>query len=89
MALGGKVEEYPGKHSIWVLDGARIHCDSEIIYFLRSLGFPIFPIFPIFLPPYCPFLNPIEIIFGLIKKHLKKNYIQNSKRFLYDLELWL
>jgi transposase len=80
MALGGKVQQYPGKHSIWILDGARIHCDPEIIYYLRSLG-----IFPIFLPAYCPFLNPIEIIFGLIKKYLKKTYVENSKKSLHNI----
>lgn len=77
VALGGKVQEYPGRLSIWILDGARIHCDKAIIYYLRSLG-----IFPIFLPPYCPFFNPIELIFGLLKKHLKKIYVENDKREL-------
>ncbi|XP_065078522.1 uncharacterized protein LOC135701608 [Ochlerotatus camptorhynchus] len=63
------VQRYPGFHSIWVLDGARIHCDANIIRYFRSIG-----IIPIFLPPYCPFFNPIEIIFGLIKAYLRRNY---------------
>lgn len=75
MATSGKCEQYPGRNSIWILDGARIHCDPSIIYFLRSMG-----IFPIFLPAYCPFFNPIELIFGLIKKKLKRMYKENDKK---------
>lgn len=77
MALSGKVQPYPGRNSVWIMDGARIHCDRAIIYYLRSLG-----IFPIFLPPYCPFFNPIEYIFGYLKKELKKVYIENQNREL-------
>lgn len=44
-----KVEQYPGLHSIWIMDGARIHCHENIIYHLRSLG-----VVAIFLPAYCP-----------------------------------
>lgn len=68
-----KVEIYPGTHSIWIMDGARIHCDPNTIYYLRSLG-----IFPIFLPAYTPYYNPIEIIFGIIKKRMQKVYNENS-----------
>lgn len=51
------------------MDGARIHCDENITAYLRSLG-----IIVIFLPAYCPFYNPIEIIFGFCKKYMKKTY---------------
>ncbi|XP_062704928.1 uncharacterized protein LOC115265658 [Aedes albopictus] len=67
------VQTYPGFHSVWILDGARIHCDPHIIRYLRSVG-----IIPIFLPAYCPFFNPIEIIFGLIKKHLRRHHQENA-----------
>lgn len=70
----GKAETYPGRHSIWIMDGARIHCDKNIIMYLRSLG-----ILPIFLPAYCPMFNPIEVIFGICKKYLKRHYVENSK----------
>jgi hypothetical protein len=62
-ALSGKVEKYPGRNSVWILDGARIHCHEDIVTYLRMLG-----IRPIFLPPYCPFFNPIEYLFGMMKK---------------------
>lgn len=71
----GMAETYPGRHSIWVMDGARIHCDRNIILYLRSLG-----ILPIFLPAYCPMFNPIEVIFGICKKYLKRHYTENSKK---------
>ncbi|XP_055623382.1 uncharacterized protein LOC129766810 [Toxorhynchites rutilus septentrionalis] len=62
-------KSYPVKFSVWVMDGARIHCDANIIQYLRSLG-----IIPLFLPAYCPFYNPIEVVFGLIKRYLKRNF---------------
>lgn len=60
--------QYPGKNSIWILDGAKIHCHPSITTYLRSVG-----IVPIFLPAYCPFFNPIEILFGLVKAKLRTN----------------
>lgn len=68
-----KVQQYPGKHSVWIMDGARIHLDKNFIVYLRSLG-----IIVIFLPAYCPFFNPIEIVFGLMKRELALNYVENS-----------
>lgn len=73
-ALGGSCQTYPGKCSVWILDGAKIHCHPSIIRYLRSLG-----ILPIFLPPYTPFFNPIEVIFGIIKKHLKRRFGGSTK----------
>ncbi|XP_055589253.1 uncharacterized protein LOC129741539 [Uranotaenia lowii] len=75
-----QVQKYPGFHSVWIMDGAKIHCQPQIIQYLRSIG-----IVPIFLPPYCPFFNPIEIIFGLIKKHLQRHRQEGSKNFLIDV----
>ncbi|KAJ0394992.1 hypothetical protein P43SY_001263 [Pythium insidiosum] len=71
---GKSVRQYPGRGSVWILDGAKIHCHPEIVYYLRSLG-----IIPIFLPAYCPFYNPIEYLFGLIKKAFKRQYVEGSK----------
>ncbi|XP_062705822.1 uncharacterized protein LOC134287625 [Aedes albopictus] len=83
MALSnGNVWSYPGKHSIWIMDGAKIHCDANIIQYLRSLG-----VIPIFLPAYCPFYNPIEVIFGLVKRYLKKTYKENDKTPLSNIVL--
>lgn len=73
-ALGGNCQTYPGKCSVLILDGAQIHCHPSIIRYLRSLG-----IVPIFLPPYTPFFIPIEVIFGIIKSHLKRRFGASSK----------
>lgn len=72
-ALSGRVQQHPGRHSVMILDGARIHCHHAIIEYLRDLG-----IIPIFLPAYCPFFNPIEIVFGLVKKRLRRRYSEGS-----------
>lgn len=72
-ALGEHVQQHPGRQSVWIFDGARIHCHYSIIDYLRDLG-----IIPIFLPAYCPFYNPIEIVFGLIKKRLRKRYLEGQ-----------
>ncbi|XP_058825410.1 uncharacterized protein LOC131685582 [Topomyia yanbarensis] len=71
------VRRYPGFNSIWIMDGARIHCDQHIVMYLRSIG-----VLPVFLPPYCPFFNPIEIIFGITKRNMKKRYEENSNENL-------
>lgn len=65
----GKIQQYPGRNSVWILDGARIHCHPDIVYYLRLCG-----IVPIFLPAYCPFFNPIEVLFGLIKSRMQRHY---------------
>lgn len=72
-AESGLVNPYPGRASVWIMDGARIHCHPKIIRYLRSRG-----IIPLFLPAYCPFFNPIEIVFGLIKRRMRALY-QESK----------
>lgn len=77
-----KVNRYPGYNSVWIMDGARIHCDPNIILYLRSIG-----IIPVFLPPYCPFFNPVEIIFGIAKSRIRKMYPENSNANMSHLAL--
>lgn len=72
-----KVYRYPGANSVWILDGARIHCDQNIVLYLRSIG-----IIPVFLPPYCPFFNPIELVFGITKNSMKQTYNENRNENL-------
>jgi transposase len=78
----GKVEQYPGRNSVWILDGASIHIDPYITYYLRSIG-----IFTVYLPAYCPFFNPIEIVFGNVKSALQRNYIEN--RSLIEMRIFV
>ncbi|KAF0706667.1 hypothetical protein AaE_014003 [Aphanomyces astaci] len=67
------VQQYPGRNSVWILDGASIHCHPEIVHYLRSVG-----VVPIFLPAYCPFFNPIEFLFGYVKKAFQRHYVESS-----------
>lgn len=73
-AKNREIQAYPGNLSVWIMDGARIHLDANIVKYLRSLG-----ILPVFLPSYCPMYNPIEVIFGLCKRYMQKIYTQRDK----------
>ncbi|XP_053696572.1 uncharacterized protein LOC128743904 [Sabethes cyaneus] len=73
--LSGVVKRHPGQYSTLIMDGARIHCHKAIVEYLRSLGINV-----IFLPAYAPFYNPIDYIFGYLKRHLKKTYVENSSK---------
>ncbi|KAF0706240.1 hypothetical protein AaE_014219 [Aphanomyces astaci] len=67
------IQQYPGRNSVWILDGATIHKHPEIVHYLRSVG-----IVPIFLPSYCPFFNPIEFLFGYMKRSFQRHYVESS-----------
>lgn len=43
--------------------------DPNLVRYFRSLGILI-----VFLPGYCPHMNPIEILFGLVKQSFKRDY---------------
>eukprot|EP00734_Pompholyxophrys_sp_LG126_P000476 Pompholyxophrys_sp_v1_NODE_214_length_1136_cov_21.164662.p1 type:complete len:281 gc:universal NODE_214_length_1136_cov_21.164662:899-57(-) len=79
----GKVQSWPGKNSIWVMDNAAIHSDLFMIDYFRSRG-----IFIIFLPAYSPFFMPIEVVFGLVKREcrvLYKNIYGTEKIILQNV----
>lgn len=60
--FSGTCQTYPGKHSVWMLDGARKHCNTIIIrYFYHRAHHPT-----------------TEIIFGIVKRHLKRRCADNS-----------
>ena len=56
-------------NSIVILDNATIHHSEEIVNLIRATGAKI-----IYLPPYSPDLNPIELMFGIYKRTLKKYF---------------
>ncbi|RLO03768.1 hypothetical protein DYB28_005294 [Aphanomyces astaci] len=76
-ATSGEVSPYPGRGSIWIMDGASIHCHPDIPNLLRSVG-----IVPSYLPAYCAFYNPIEYLFGYVKKAFKRHYRENDTQDL-------
>ena len=59
---------YPGKHSVIVLDNARIHKNANWINMVHDAGGRVE-----FLPPYSPDLNPIELAFSTVKSWLKRH----------------
>ena len=56
------------------MDGASIHMHPNITHYLRSVGLVV-----IFLPPYCPFYNPIEYAFGYVKDRCQKLYTRDNE----------
>lgn len=80
LALSDKVEEYPGRHSVWIMDGARIHLDAHLVGYLRHLKLKV-----VFLPGYAPFYSPIEFVFGYAKKMLVRIHIENVKSILLEV----
>ena len=56
-------------NSVVILDNATIHHSEDIVRLIQSKGAKI-----IYLPPYSPDLNPIELMFGVYKRMLKKIY---------------
>ena len=62
------------KGSMFIMDGAKIHLDPNIVHYLRSTG-----LYVLFLPAYCPFYNPIEVAFAYVKQHLQHNHEEASR----------
>lgn len=56
-----------------VLDNCRIHHSAFIIDAINKRGYR-----PLFMPPYSPFLNPIEECWSKIKKHIRRNPLDKA-----------
>lgn len=59
---------WPLPRSILVLDNARIHMYAELEDAVHACGAIL-----LFLPPYCPHFNPIEVMFGQLKRWLGRH----------------
>jgi hypothetical protein len=51
-----------------VMDNCRIHHSAFVVKAINDRGYK-----PLFMPPYSPFLNPIEECWSKIKKHIRRN----------------
>ncbi|DAZ93190.1 TPA: hypothetical protein N0F65_010766 [Lagenidium giganteum] len=59
---------WPLPRSIVILENARIHLYAELEAVVHACGAML-----LFLPPYCPQLNPIEVIFGRLKQWIVRH----------------
>ena len=62
----GRIELFQPR-SVVILDNATTHHSDEVVRLICSVGADV-----IFLPPYSPFLNPIEQYFNIYKRTLKR-----------------
>src|SRR5581483_6939954 len=61
------MNSYPNKHSVLVLDNARIHYNDILIEYIKAFSGRVE-----FLPSYSSDFNPIESSFSVIKSFLKR-----------------
>jgi transposase len=59
-----------------VMDNVRFHKTKLVVNLIESHGHHA-----IFLPPYSPFLNPIENLFSQWKHFVKRGEVQNEDQF--------
>jgi transposase len=65
--------------SLIVLDNAKIHHSTDAKDFFDYTETP-----HLFLPPYSPDLNPIELVFGDLKRRVKENHTENMEQSIQD-----
>ena len=73
---------YPGPNSVLVLDGASYHKSAAFRRIMNRYGIKL-----IFLPPYSPYLNPIELDFKTIKQYLRRHMFLTRRDPIYALHL--
>ena len=64
--------EYEGKNVVLYLDNARIHSHSMVLETARRWKVNV-----LFSAQYSPWLNPIESLFGYLKKRAKDNMVNS------------
>ncbi|KAE8978734.1 hypothetical protein PR002_g24628 [Phytophthora rubi] len=63
-----KLNPWPLPRSIVVIDNARIHMYAELETAVHACDAIL-----LYLPPYCPQFNPIEVMFGQLKRWLARH----------------
>ena len=58
---------YPAKHSVLVMDNARIHHNDDLVAAVEDIGSKV-----LYLLPYLSDLNPIETAFLAMKSWLRR-----------------
>jgi len=62
------MKPFPAPKSVLVLDNASTHHIPEFLTLLENHGIRV-----LFLPPYSPWLNPIELAFAKVKKYIRRS----------------
>jgi transposase len=60
---------WPGDRDILIMDNCSIHRSARVIDLCAQAGVEIQ-----YLPPYCPFFNPIEESFAVLKAYIRRVY---------------
>lgn len=64
------------KHGFYiVMNNCRIHHSAFVVDAITKRGYR-----PLFMPPYSPFLNPIEECWSKVKKNIKRNPLEKDDR---------
>ncbi|GKT27089.1 hypothetical protein ADUPG1_013607 [Aduncisulcus paluster] len=84
MHKSGLINPEMNKNHVFVMDNASIHKTPAVRAYLAEIGATL-----ILLPPYCPFLTPVENGFSVIKAKIRKNlaYRPTTDMFTLALEL--
>ena len=61
------MNSYPAKHSVLIMDNARIHHNDDLVAAVEEIGGRV-----LYLSPYSPDFNPIETAFSALKSWLKR-----------------
>lgn len=72
---------FPGENSVIVLDNAIVHHSYELSDACADAGVML-----IFLPPYCPFWNPVELVFAQVKCFLRRHAPEFHRTFGFSAE---
>jgi len=68
------------RQTIFIMDNAKIHHSEKVVETFSSL-LETFKITVMFLPPYSPFINPIELCFNTVRTRIAKEELTNSDNF--------
>ena len=75
LALNGKLR------GVLIMDNVNLHKTIEVRNFIANSGFELF-----YLPPYSPFLNPIENAFSEMKNFVKRGQPSNESELMALIE---
>lgn len=66
----------PGYHDIVIMDNCAIYRNPEVIALIEAAGAQVH-----YLPLYCPFFNPIEQTFHVLKAFMRRFYCRKKDEF--------